>query len=238
MRLTPCTLALALALCALPPSTLATGGCGPQARIISVVGAGHVEAQPDVALLRFMVSATNPDPREARAAVEGAAGAFLKRLGGLGLPEGAVRAEGLTLLPRHESHDGRQVLVGYEASREVRVRLTDLGLIGQVTDHAMQSGINTIPGFSYDLQDRAALERRARELAVADALGKAQTLSQGLSVTLGKACRASFAQDPGLGRHGPMVMMNRAGGVPDVEAAYTPGTIALDASCEVEFPIE
>lgn len=202
---------------------------------LNVVGIGEYEAAPDEAVLNFQISAQEATASAARDKVEAGVSAFLKELSAVKLPEGAVIAQNLSVSPRFNYKDGKSELVGYQGSRMVSVTLSDFTKIGEVTDLAFKSGINEVAGFSYQLKDPKAAQKKARELAIADAKAKAQELADGFEVMLLSPKTMSFELNQGVIMPRTMLMAARMDNTAGSGADYTVDEITIKAQVSVTY---
>lgn len=203
---------------------------------ITVTGIGEYAAAPDEAVLNFQVSAEAQTAAAARDEVEKVVSAFLQELAALKLPQDAVVAENLSVSPRFNYHEGRSELAGYRGSRLISVTLSDFTTIGEVTDLAFKSGINEVAGFTYQLKDRKAAEKKARELAIADAKAKAGELAEGFAVELGTPKSLSFELQGSVISPRPMLMAARADNAAGASsAAYNVDDITIKAQVNAVY---
>lgn len=203
--------ALALAVAALTSNVAMAGHgkCSMDYGKINVTGEGEVRVMPDRATLNYRVMTIKATPDEARKEVEKTVTAFSKEVESLKLDKQAFVADSIVVTAsyRYDEKAKKQELVGYEASRNVSIRIADFALIGKINDMAIKSGINQISGFEYSLSDKKKHEKEAAKLAIADARERAQLLADGFEVKLGKPCSLNF-QDRHIGVY--RAMSNRA----------------------------
>lgn len=202
----------------------------PELGQLTVTGTGEYEVMPDEVVLNFSISSQAAKAADARAEAEKTVTAFLNSLQKLKLPEGAVTAQSLSVSPRYSYKDGESLFRDYQASRDIRVTLDDFALISEVTDLAFDSGINSVPGFQYQLKDEKAAEKQARALAMADAKAKAEELAAGFDVKLGHPRSLSFGGSRGAVYPRAMLMsaaMDSSAG--SNSAVYTADKIKVQA---------
>lgn len=208
--------------------------------LISVTGIGEYKVKPDLAVLSFEVSSYQDRADAARAEVEKTVTAFTGALKDLKLPENSITANNLNLSPRYESKDGKVERIMYQASRVVTVKLEDFAMIANVTDLALQSGINAVGSFSYQLKDKDTALDKARDLAIADAKDQAQKLAAGFEVKLGKPCSLSFERSSSVIAPRSNLMMARAmsADAAGSESVYIVNDITVSAQVYASFGIE
>lgn len=223
-----------LVLCALIATAVPAYAAAYTSGTISVTGTGEYAAAPDMAVLNFQAAADAMTAADARAAVENTVSSFMQQLSSLNLPPDAVKAENLLVSPRFDYQEGSSKPAGYRASRLICVTLYDFAAIGEVTDLALQSGISGVAGFTYQLQDRRAAEKKARELAMADAQAKAQELADGFAVELGTPVSLSFEQEAAISPR-PMALSARADNAAGAAAFYRIDDITVRAQVNAVY---
>lgn len=207
------------------------GETGPRRIIVS--GEGRVEAVPDMATLTLGVSDQGREARAVMAAVSEAAARILARLEALGVAGRDVQTRDLLLSPvwSDNTADGRRRVVGYRASNTVQVHLRDLSALGRILDEVSAAGGNDFRGLSFGVQDPAPLLEAARRAAVADAMARAEVLTEAAGVRLGPLLELSEA---GAASRAPGMMQAAA---MREGAPVAPGEITIRASVRMVFEI-
>lgn len=124
----------------------------------------------------------------------------------------------------------------YHVSNMVEVVIRDLAKLSTVLDTAVSAGANNVWGISFTIDETAAVESKARELAAADAKKRAEVLARLSGVTLGPV--VSVSEVVGMsGMPGPMPPMAMAardsgGGTP-----VAPGEVTFSAQLQVVYSI-
>jgi uncharacterized protein YggE len=156
------------------------------ARTITVPGEGRVSVRADVADLRVGIALTEPTVQAARTAGAVALNGVLSRLGTLGIKDREIRTSILSLTPAYDYSNDRHPprLVGYALTNTVSVTVRDLERVADVVDGALTSGATTLDGIAFRVADPAPAQRRARELAVADARTRAETIAAAAGVEI------------------------------------------------------
>lgn len=168
-----------------PAEQSATGG--DLERLITVTGRGTVSARPDRATVRIGVQT---EAETAAAALEqnnvqmnDVISATLEA----GVDEADIQTVGLRLSPRYDQNEeGPPTLIGYEAANTVAVTVQDLDNLGVLLDSAVAAGGNTVEGIQFEIGDNDALRAQAREAAMAEAIAKAEQLTDLAGAQLGE----------------------------------------------------
>jgi hypothetical protein len=84
--------------------------------------------------------------------------------------------------------DYQQVILGYQVTNQLTVKLRDLNAIGGIIDAATEAGgdVTRLQGISFTIDDPRALESQARAAAIADLLAKAKQFATLSGVKLGQ----------------------------------------------------
>jgi uncharacterized protein YggE len=93
-----------------------------------------------------------------------------------------VKTSGYSLTPAYRyPQGGKPEIVGYNASNTVRIKTTNLDLVGRLIDSAMQAGANNVNRLVFTLKD----EQSAQLDALRAASLKARTKAEAIATTLG-----------------------------------------------------
>lgn len=154
---------------------------------ITVTGEGRVEVPPDMATVSLGVTTEAATAAAAMAANSDELARVLARLRAAGIAERDLQTSSLSLNPNWHHGQGAESprIIGYVASNQLTVRVRDLGGLGAVLDAAVKDGANTLNGVSFGVTDPAPLMAEARKRAVADALARAELLTEAAGVALG-----------------------------------------------------
>ena len=221
----------------------ALGGCEVGKAKVEVVGEGEVKVMPDRVRLNYSVSAVKPTADEARREVEKTVTAFSDAFKALKLDDKAFVADSINIFPRYEYNEKlkKQELQGYEARRNVDIKLSDFALIGKINDMAIAAGINQIAGYEYTVSDRKKYELEAAKKAIEDAKIKAKLLADGFGVKVGTPCTLSF-QNNGIAvyRNAAPRMMALAAAAPEsnVVSTYSVEPTVISTSVHVVLNLE
>jgi uncharacterized protein YggE len=161
--------------------------------VVIVHGDGVVRKAPDQAFVRIGAESRARNPKEAQAANAEAMSGVQQKLAAAGLAKDAARTVIVSLQQEFDYKDGRQTPRGYVARNIIEVRVDDLAKLGDVMDASVGSGATSIHGLRFDLKERAAAEREALTLAVADAMARANAAASGARRTVERVVRIDEA---------------------------------------------
>lgn len=156
-------------------------------RTISVSGSGQVTLVPDIARINIGVhseadlvtTAVNKNNKQAQAITD----ALLKK----GIEAKDIQTANFNVYPMNRYDNmGNMTGVEYSVDNTLYVTVRDLKSLSEILDAAIKAGANQINGISFDIEDRAAAQKQARDLALQDAETKAQEVADTVGVTLGE----------------------------------------------------
>lgn len=168
---------------------------------ITVTGEGESYATPDVATISFSITQEAKTAAEARKTVDDKMKKIHDFLNKSGVKNEDIKA-GYNLYPKYEWQEkrieciaypcvqppGKQVLVGYEVSESVDVKIHDIDknadLAGTIVGGLADNGATNISGPNFMLEDEDSAKSVAREEAIAKAKAKAEKLAADLGVSL------------------------------------------------------
>ncbi len=162
---------------------------------IQVWGRGTVAIEPDMALLSLGVEGRADSVEEARSQAASSMNAILEALRGRGIPDEDIQTSNFNISPEYSYQEifidsvrrNERVLVGYLVTNTVNVHIGDLDIVGATVDDVAQAGGDStrIQSLRFSLEDPSGPQEQARELAVMDAIDKADQLAAVAGVTRG-----------------------------------------------------
>ena len=163
-----------------------SGGTGSAG--IHVTGTGKAQADPDLADVSVSVETFGDTVAQARGEAAQAATAVLESLRSNGLSDDDIATTRFTIQPEYSYREvitaegGRRserVLTGYRVTNALLATVREIDDVGTVIDGAAAAGgdATRIDSVIFRVENGAALEAAARELAVRDALAKADVLA-------------------------------------------------------------
>ncbi|HME61068.1 MAG TPA: SIMPL domain-containing protein [Candidatus Binatia bacterium] len=157
----------------------------PKIPSITVSGDATVSAEPDQAEIDIGVvtqARTAPDATKQNAERVARVLAEIKKQLGKG---DEVKTSGYSLAPNYRyPQGGKPEIVGYTASNTLRIKTTNLSLVGRLIDSAMQAGANNVNRLVFTLQDELAAQLGALKMASAKARAKAEAVTAALGLKI------------------------------------------------------
>lgn len=162
---------------------------------ITVTGKGEVFATPDIATIGFSVREEAQDAATAQNTVTEKVSGILDQLSNLEIADKDIKTVNYSTNPRYEWTDGSRELRGYEVTQSIDVKVRATENLGEVLAILGQANATNINGPRFEIDDMSELETTARQDAIEDARSKAEELTKGLGVKLGKV--VDFYEDQG-----------------------------------------
>jgi uncharacterized protein YggE len=164
----------------------------------SVDGSGTVYAKADIANLQVGLK-TGAQKTAAEATVDSTnkMNDIVTALKSLGIDDKDMQTSDYNLSPVYNyTNDKGQVLVGYEVTQNLTLKIRDLSKIGDVIAKTTEKGANQIGNISFTIDDEYALKNQARELAIGKAKEKAVMIAQQSGMKLGEVKSVIENTDP------------------------------------------
>lgn len=199
---------------------------------VTVRASGIAYGEPDRAVLELGVQTRDPDVRRALADADATMRRVRQALLAAGVAEEDLRTTTFQLWREEEvDRDGVPRGAAYRVTHLVEATVRGVEGVGQVIVGAVEAGANQIGGVRFALADPAALERRARALAMEDARAKAEQLAAAAGARLGDPLTI---QETGGGGDPPMplAMMEARGAGPSPVSA---GQLAVRVEVTVRY---
>lgn len=199
-------------------------------------GSGTSSASPDIAEMNFGVMVQDQDAQTALDKASKTADAIAAAVKKAGVKAEDIQTANVSLYPQQDYREGKApVILGYEASISVRVKLRDLGSVGDVIVAATGAGANTVGGPSFTLED----DQKAREDAIADAVDDARVRAEAMAKAAGKKVGAVIAISE-TGVSIPPIYYGERSAAADVAASVPiePGQLDVSATVTVVFELQ
>jgi len=136
---------------------------------ITVSGEGEVYADPDLAVVNFTVMSGKETVDQALQTNKEKMNAVISKLKE-DVEEKDLKTTTFNIQPRYEWHEretfskqGERVLVGYEVTQEVKVKLRDLDKTGEIIQKATDAGVNRVGNIRFTIDNREQAKKQARK---------------------------------------------------------------------------
>jgi len=175
---------------------------------IEVSATGYVEVIPDRVSVSVGVRSKADTTIAAQTQVNEAMNATLESVRELDIDGLNIETTGLRLSPIYSRIKDREPeLLGYAASRNVRIEIGDLSRVGEVIDAAILGGINDFDGVMFSIADPESHELEALRSATLNAKARAETIAGAMNMRLGGVVTARDSNDWSGGGRSPFADM-------------------------------
>ncbi|MEL6287650.1 MAG: SIMPL domain-containing protein [Pseudomonadota bacterium] len=208
-------------------------------RHITVTATGRVSATPDIATISTGVETTGETAEQALEENSRAMRRVIARMRELGVPTRRIATENLSVRPNYDRRPQRQQdvptsprIVGYTVTNSVRIRVDDIGDLGEIVDAVTRIGANRVGQIRFSVRNAESLRDRARERAVANARRRAELYVGATNARLG---RVLMIREGSAGFRPPQPMMMEARSARSVPIAR--GEQELSASVTITWAL-
>ncbi len=203
---------------------------------ILVTGYGEVTAKPDRAEISVRVVESTMTAEQAKQTVDKVVDDFTRRLIEQGIKPEHIDSANISLRPEyHRPDDGQVELVGYRATRTVKVTVVDLKLLDNLLTGAIGEGINSIDYVRLLVSEEQSYRELARMAAIRDANQKAASLANGFGMNLGGVWEINYQhRGPVRASASENVAFDSARKVKD----YSDATITISDDVQVTYQLD
>ena len=211
----------------------------PQPRTVTTAGQATILTVPDEASISMAAEIRDPSLEAARDKAAGAVEAFLADARKLGIEDKAIATLGARVQPDYEwiRDSGERRLRGYVVTREIRVTLDDLELVGPLVEKATAAGVNEIQPAMLTSSRREELERQALAEATRDARRRAEAAAGAVDARVGavRTIDAAPQRVQPVPREAALMAADARSGS---GGGWQPGEITIPAQVTVTFDLE
>jgi uncharacterized protein YggE len=137
-----------------------------------------------------------------------------------------------------EEFDPEPGVQSYTLVQLVEVRITDIEMVGDVIDTALDAGANRVGSISFEVEDRQGAIEQAREQAVDEARNKAEHLAELTGVSLGPPLKIDESSPSGIPVEYEDAAMDMEVAEEAGSARIAPGQQVITVSVYITYNIE
>ena len=167
----------------------------PATNTISVSGQGEVFAVPDLATFSVTIRERAKEVGGAQDTATEKGNDIIAYLKQAGVEEKDIKTADYSVYPQYEwkaeacpvgsyCPGGEQILVGFEVSQTLSVKVRDTKKAGDLLSGVGSRGASEVSGLSFTIDEEDTLKAEARGMAIKDAQTKAEALASDLGVRL------------------------------------------------------
>ena len=214
------------------------GQAAAQQAGIWVSGEGKLTLDPDLVMLNVGVESLEDTVSEANAAASKAMADVMAALKARDIEDKDIQTSRFNIYPQYDYRSDKPTLTGYNVRNTVSVKIRDLENVGALIDEVVTAGGDSIriDGISFTVEDPDAHMAELRELAVADAQGKAEHMAELAGVLLGGLTYLAEGGAPSYPE--PYPTAARAFALEaSVAPSISPGEVELSLTVQAAFAI-
>jgi uncharacterized protein YggE len=223
--------------------------CGPAAispaavaqRSLNVTGAGQISLTPDIAYIYVGVHTENASASDAMTENTAKTQEMIAALGKAGVDKKDIQTSNFSIWTQDKYDPITGQPTGekaYVIDNTVYVTVRKLESLGTLLDTLVRTGANNINSIQFDVADKTAATKLARDAAVQNAKMQAQELADLAGVTLGEISSISYYE---ASPSPVMDTFGKGGGGGMVEAAAVPiqpGQMTLTVTVSIAYEIK
>lgn len=170
------------------------------APMLSVNATGITYVSSDVATLDLGIANTAATAAAAQDANTKAMNAMIAGLREAGLADEDMKTSAYNVYPQYDYNQSPAVVVSYEASQTLTVKIRNQDLVSTVLEKAGILGATSIGSLRYEADDRTTAEAEARQEAIAQAYEQALRIADTMGARLGRV--VSYSESSGVPSYG------------------------------------
>lgn len=168
----------------------------PPQSTITVSGKGEKFATPDIAEFSFSVTNEAKTVADAQKNTTKTMNEAIATVRAFSVEEKDIKTTGYNIFPRHEYRKavvpcnefecppGNQVLIGYQVSQSVSVKVRKIEDAGAILSKIGEIGVSEVSGLTFSIDKEDEVKNEARSIAIKDAQTQAAVLAKQLGVKL------------------------------------------------------
>ena len=228
----------ALLMSACGPATFVANPAAPQ-RLLSVTGSGTVTLTPDVAYLNIGVHTEMPTASAAVAANNTQTQQVIDAIQKSGVEAKDIRTTNFSIYPnvQYDPQTSAKLGTTYVVDNSVYVTTHEISKLGDLLDATVSAGANSVNSIQFDVADKTAATKQARDAAVKDARTQAEELAAAAGLSLGNVHSVDFYNTV----PGPVISAyGKGGGGGGAEAAVPiqSGQLTLTVTVNMSYEIK
>lgn len=223
--------------------------------LITVSGTAEVMVAPDEAVFSLDVTKTDKDLQVAKRLNDEAVSKILELARRFSVEPKNIKTDYISVDMKYETirdpkvkvydeegdETGKKVFKGYQVSKTVIVKLTDISRFEEFFAETLKSGITGVDSVKFETSKLRENRDKAREMAMRAAREKAAAMAVAVGQTIGKAIRIIEGVNTNRDYSSNMMSNSNSLGVggtfSESVATFAPGAIKIEAQVTVSFTL-
>ena len=217
--------------------------------VITVTGTAEVMVAPDEVVFSLDVTKTDKDLQTAKRLNDEAVGKVLELTRRFSVLPQNVKTDYISVEMKYEQirnatkkiYDedgdeiGTRIFKGYEVSKTVIVRLTDIARFEEFFGEVLKTGITEVNSVKFETSKLRENRDKARDLAMKAAQQKAEAMAASVSQRIGKAVKITEGNTANQNYNLNANSTSSYGTFSESVATFAPGAIKVEAQVTVSF---
>jgi hypothetical protein len=213
---------------------------------ITVQGDGEIYASPDLAMITASVITEKKTVAEALSANAEKMNGVIEFLKEQGIEDKDLKTTGFNIYPRYEYYEydllssyrpeGQRVLIGYEVTQSLEVKIRNLETVGDIVQGVADNGANQVSSLQFVIENEDGFREQAREQAIAEAKEKAGKLASQLGINLEKIVNF-YESGSYRGYYAKEESISAMGGSYDTAPSIETGQNKIEVTVEIVYEI-
>ncbi|MRR12142.1 DUF541 domain-containing protein [bacterium] len=207
---------------------------------VTSAGSGKALAAPDTAELTFGITSSDPKAKPALDRASRNADAVSSALQKAGVKKDDIQTSGVRIEPTYAEYREGQAprVVSYRAYVDLRVRVRDVAIVGDVIEAATGAGASSVSGPTFTLEDDTDAANEAITDAVDDARARAGAMAKAAGKKVGDALiiRETSVEAPPI--YNDLARGSAQSYALDAAKGIEPGQLDITANITVVFRLE
>ncbi|MCY6371143.1 SIMPL domain-containing protein [Clostridium ganghwense] len=154
--------------------------------IMQVQGKGRITLKPDTAVIYLGILTENKDLEKAQKENAIRTNRVIDVLKDLGISEDSIETLSYDIKKTYDYIDGKKSFRGYEVKNSLKITVTNLEIVGEVIDTAVESGANIVEKIVFTISNPEIYYVKALNLAVENAVKKSLSIGKTLKIRVNR----------------------------------------------------
>jgi uncharacterized protein len=222
--------------------------------LITVTGSSEIKIAPDEVVFSLNVTKTNKELQIAKRLNDESISKILELTRRFAVAPQNVQTAYISVEMKYDSireaktkifnedgdEVGKRIFKGYEVSKTVIVRLTDISRFEEFFGEVLKTGLSTVDNVKFETSKLRENKDKARDMAMMAAKEKATAMSAAIGQTIGKAVKITegITSNPTFSNYAANAnSMSGTVTVSEPLATFAPGAITVSAQVTVSFQL-
>lgn len=214
--------------------------------LITVTGQAEVRVPPDEVLFTLAVENVDKDMLVANSKTDDSVKQILAIARKHNVKPEDVQTSQISVQPKYNTDDleyearrgVRRVLIGYQVSKTVAIRLRDISRFDEMLADILKAGITRLSNLEFRDSQLRKHRDEARRMAIRAAKEKATLLAGEIGQSIGAAYSITETTRDLIPRSTMQNVVSEAGESAESESALAPGTLSVTAQVTVRFRLQ